>query len=58
MNNDKDFMRLMQCVFCGRDPEQCGCDEADEDPEGFCKKHIDGENSIWNRILKKWIEKK
>lgn len=31
-----DKIRFIQCVFCARDPETCGCTEKDEDNKGFC----------------------
>lgn len=35
--NDK--IRLLQCVFCNRDPDTCGCTEKDENDKGMCKKY-------------------
>ena len=37
----KDQARLTQCIFCSNDPRRCGCTEADETEDGFCKKYID-----------------
>ena len=34
----KDKERLLQCILCKHDPEDCGCTEADEDKDGFCVK--------------------
>ena len=36
----KDKERLLQCVFCQRDPANCGCDENNEDENGLCKNYI------------------
>ena len=32
-----DRLRLMQCVFCKREPFKCGRNEQDEDENGMCK---------------------
>ena len=35
----KDKSRLMQCVTCQNNPDNCGCDDNDEDENGLCKKY-------------------
>ena len=35
---EHDIERLMQCVTCGRNPRDCGCDDSDEDEDGMCTK--------------------
>ena len=35
----RDKVRLLQCVFCNRDPINCGYDEKDEDENGLCRKY-------------------
>lgn len=35
-----DLKRLKQCVACDRNPETCGCSEADEDKDGMCQKYV------------------
>lgn len=34
-----DKIRLLQCVFCNKDPETCGCTERNEDEKGMCTKY-------------------
>ena len=41
-NRASDYERLAQCIVCWRDPETCGCTEADEDDRGFCKRFFAG----------------
>lgn len=36
-----NISRLMQCIKCRYDPEECGCDELDEDENGMCKKYAE-----------------
>lgn len=36
-----NLRRLKQCVTCGRNPETCGCDDADEDASGMCMKWVE-----------------
>ena len=38
---EHEIKRLMQCVTCGRNPEDCGCDDSDEDESGMC--------TVWER---------
>ena len=33
---EREKQRLIQCITCARDPETCGCTEANEDENGFC----------------------
>ena len=33
---EHEKQRLIQCITCARDPETCGCTEANEDENGFC----------------------
>lgn len=35
MVNKKDSTRLIQCILCDKDPEDCGASEKDEDSEGL-----------------------
>jgi len=35
-----NISRLKQCITCRCDPEECGCDESDEDENGMCKKWV------------------
>jgi hypothetical protein len=34
----RNVRRLTQCMTCRHDPEECGCDDSDEDENGMCKK--------------------
>lgn len=36
--SDHDKDRLMQCIKCENNPEDCGCTYSDEDHNGMCKK--------------------
>ena len=36
----KDKQRLLQCVFCKRDPMYCMSEDEDEDNNGLCKNYI------------------
>ena len=38
---EHDIDRMMQCVTCDRDPQKCGCTEADEDKSGMCMKWVE-----------------
>ena len=35
----QDQERLIQCIFCAKDPRTCNCTEADEDENGMCLKY-------------------
>ncbi len=36
----RDIKRMMQCITCGNDIENCECTEEDEDAEGMCIKWV------------------
>lgn len=40
----KDKRRLLQCIFCGNNPDTCGCTEKDEDAKGYCTKYKERKN--------------
>lgn len=33
------LIRLIQCIFCAKDPRTCNCTKADEDENGMCLKY-------------------
>ena len=35
----QDQERLIQCIFCAKDPRTCNCTEADEDEYGMCLRY-------------------
>lgn len=35
----KDKIRLLQCVTCQNNPDNCGCDDKDEDNNGLCVRY-------------------
>lgn len=35
----QDQVRLLQCIFCMKDPQICNCTEADEDENGMCLRY-------------------
>lgn len=37
--SDSDLKRLLECVTCRNNPENCGCTESDEDVYGHCQKY-------------------
>ena len=36
----QDKERLMQCIFCRRDPMSCMSDDEDEDSHGLCTNYL------------------
>ena len=37
--SDHDKLRLLQCIYCMNDPNDCGCTEKNEDKNGMCKRY-------------------
>ncbi len=35
----QDQERLLQCIFCAKNPRTCNCTEADEDENGMCLRY-------------------